>query len=192
MKKVESLLECKLDDISIVELKTVKEKYFELLEKHKFPKPPADGDFSEMIHYFKRKDETNPIAIGPYKNITPFEAANRIASDLVIINGLLQLVDSEPGLVNAKFTLRLGTTYIKNKGDFTIETDVETLEGEAFNVAPSFLKDKLAKTIKKWSQKEKLKYILVNNEAFEHINIQILDNRVFKVKKWDKDTQSRK
>ncbi len=184
MAKVEFLLKSKLEQITISELKILKEEYFNLLELNKFPKPPISGNAVEMIHYFKRKDEINPISIGPYKNITPFEAANRIASDLVIINGLLKLVE-ENKIENALFTLLLGTTHIKEKGDFTIKKGDNEWEGEAFNVATSFLNAKLQKTKSKWKDNPKLKYILINAEAFEGVIFKSLDERVFKVKNWE-------
>jgi hypothetical protein len=183
MGKVEFLLKSKLESLIVLELEAVKKEYFGLLELNKFPKSPVCQNFSDMIYYFKRKDEKNPISIGPYKNITPFEAANRIASDLVIINGLLQLV-KEKKLENVLFTLRLGTTHVKHKGDFTIKIGMEEFEGEAFNVAPSFLKAKLQKTKSKWKEKE-LSYILINEDAFEGFKGN-LDKIVFKVKEWNK------
>jgi len=47
-----------------------------------------------MIRYFKRKIEGENQSIGHYTGITVFEAANRIASDLVIISGVLQLIET--------------------------------------------------------------------------------------------------
>lgn len=184
MAKVEFLLKNRLTDIDVEDLLSIKKEYFDLLKRNKFPKPPKCRNFSKMIHYFKRKDENNPIAIGTYKNITPFEAANRIASDLVIINGLLQLINDKK-MENAVLTIRLGTTHIKDKGDFTIKLGSDEFEGEAFNVAPSFLKDKLQKTLQKWKT-PKLKYILINDEAFHGVTINNLDERVIKVRDWDK------
>lgn len=182
MAKVDFLLESKLDEgITVSELEAVKKEYFELLENNKFPKPPEGENFNDMIQYFKRKDENNPIAIGPYKNITPFEAANRIASDLVIINGLLQLIKDKK-IEKALFILRLGTTHIKGKGDFTIKLENDELEGEAFNVAPSFLKAKLNKTVNKWKG-HKLDYILINEDAFDGFTKQ-LDKRIIKINCW--------
>ena len=184
MSNVESLLKSKLCDVDVAGLKAIKKEYFELLIDNPFSKAPTSGNFYEMINYFKRKDETNPICIGPYKNITPFEAANRIASDLVIINGLLQLERNNPNLKEASFILRLGTTHKKEKGDITIKIGNNEFEGEAFNVAPSFLKTKLNKTLKKWKNNDKLRYILINKDAFEEIHFNSLDKRVVKVEKW--------
>lgn len=187
MKKVDYLFDpIELIKIDYEMLQTCKEKYFGFLNDNPFPTPPNTGAYFEMIHYLKRKDINNPQKIGPYQNITIFEAANRIASDLVIINGIIQLVQDNPLLENACFTLRLGILHEKGKGDFTIHFEDEDFEGEAFNVAPSFLNVKLRNTISKWNKDEnvgKLKYILVNDGAFEFIS-RPLDERVFKVKNW--------
>jgi hypothetical protein len=180
--KVESLLKSNIENIDFAGLMAVKKEYYELLEKNKFPKSPENQNFFEMIHYFKRKDENNPVAIGPYKNITLFEAANRIASDLVIINGLLQLI-KEHQLINPIMTLRLGITHQKGKGDFTIKVAGEEFEGEAFNVAPSFLSIKLNKTNKKWKDGN-LKYILINSDAFEYGKYKKENERILKIEKW--------
>lgn len=182
MAVVQFLLKSELEAIDFSGLKSVKKEYFDLLEANVFPKAPENNNFFEMINYLKRKDENNPISIGPYRNITPFEAANRIASDLVIINGLLQLIKEkyiDP--LNTVFTLRLGTTHIKDKGDFTIKTGAEESEGEAFNVAPSFFKSKLNKTLKKWKGKN-LHYIFINEDAFEEFKSDKLNIKVIKVR----------
>ena len=186
MKKVNYLFdrETELKEINYQALIAFKARYFQLLEDNPFPLPPNSGSFYEMIQYLKRKDETKPLKIGVYENITPFEAANRIASDLVIINGLLQLVASKPELKEAQFTLNLGTTHKKDRGDFTIFINGEEHEGEAFNVAPTFLKQKMRNTLNKWKEKSELKYILVNEEAFAFYGATKLDERVFKVINW--------
>ncbi|SHG82440.1 hypothetical protein SAMN05444372_11092 [Flavobacterium micromati] len=186
MKKVKYLFErdTELKDINYQALIAFKARYFQLLEEHPFPPAPTAGSHYEMINYLKRKDESKPINIGVYHNITPMEAANRIASDLVIINGLIQLVASKTELKEAKFTLRLGTTHHIGKGDFTIKINGEEHEGEAFNVAPTFLKSKMNTTTKKWLSNDILKHILINEEAFAFIGASLVDKRVFKVENW--------
>lgn len=186
MKKVTYLFEkSEIGNIDYETLLNFKKRYFNLLEENPFAQPPQ-GTYFEMINYLKRKDINNPQKIGPYQNITIFEAANRIASDLVIINGIIQLVDKHPELIMARFTLRLGILHEKGKGDFTIHLDDQDFEGEAFNVAPSFLKVKLRNTISKWDKGEnlgQLKHILVNDEAFEFDEPK--DKRVLRVKNWE-------
>ncbi|MBK7888416.1 MAG: hypothetical protein IPJ86_14400 [Bacteroidetes bacterium] len=193
MAKVICLLQSKTENISYTELQLLQQEYYSLL-KNKFQPPPKTGDCIEMIQYLKRKDETQPFKIGPYENITPFEAANRIASDLVIIKGLRQLIMLDKISSKATFTLRLGTKHEKQKGDFSIITSKNSYEGEAFNVAPSFYKDKLNQTLSKWRAIKKehqiqLKYMLINNEAVKDSDYQRLHTEGIKligVKDWFK------
>lgn len=189
MQKVDYLFEnSEIVNIDYETFLNFKKRYFNLLEQNPFTQPPSEGTYFEMIRYLKRKDITNPQKIGPYKNITIFEAANRIASDLVIINGIIQLVAKYPELLVARFTLRLGILHEKGRGDFTIHLDNHDFEGEAFNVAPSFLKVKLRSTISKWKKSEnrdQLMYILVNDEALNFIGKAKIDDRVFRVKNWE-------
>lgn len=172
----------------------LQEEYHSLLRENMFQPPPKSGECLEMIHYLKRKDEDNPVKIGVYENITPFEAANRIASDLVIIKGLIQLISEDKMSSTAKFTFRLGTKHEKEKGDFSIVTNKGCFEGEAFNVAPSFYKDKLNQTLSKWraikrKKQVDLKYMLVNNESMMESDYARLNKKNIKligVKSWDK------
>lgn len=193
MPKVICLLTSNTEEIGYSGLIVLQQEYYSLL-KNKFQTPPASGDCIKMIHYLKRKDEDNPVKIGVYENITPFEAANRIASDLVIITGLLQLIKLEKISSKAKFTLRLGTKHEKHKGDFSIKTNRGFFEGEAFNVAPSFYKYKLNQTLSKWRKIKKeykihLDYMLINDEAVIESDYQRLNAEGIKligVKDWDK------
>ena len=195
MSKVICLLTSNTEEINYSGLIALQKEYYSLL-KNKFQPPPAGGDCIKMIHYLKRKDEDNPVKIGPYENITPFEAANRIASDLVIIKGLLQLIIQEKISSKATFTLRLGTKHEKQKGDFSIKTNRGCYEGEAFNVAPSFYKDKLNQTLSKWRKikeeyKIDLKYMLINNEAViesDYKRFKTEGIKLIGVKGWDKIT----
>lgn len=171
--------------INYDELLNLKAIFFRYLKKNPIQFPHSN-DLIDQVKFLKRKDLDSPLTIGVYSNITILEAVNRIASDLVIINGLIQFVESNSKYQNAKFTLRLGTTHHEKRGDFTIYTDEVELEGEAFNVAPTFLKVKLRNTINKWKDNAALKVILVNEEAFLGNNFKVLDQRVFKVKNWDK------
>ena len=169
------------DNISLEGLNKLKIKYWSLLRENPFPKPPVSGSSIEMIKYFKRKEKNSLVKIGPYVGISVFEAANRIASDLVIINGILQLITDEKEPCNSDIILRLGNKHVKNKGDFTINEK----EGEAFNVAASFYKIKYRNTTKKWIDKE-LHYILVNAEVFDEIIEGVLDPKIIKVNNWEK------
>ena len=170
------------DNIKKPQLEQLKAKYWEYMEAYPFPKPPAEGRSIDMIKYFKRTVANEIHQIGPYSGISVFEAANRIASDLVIINGVLQLLKDGKEPVDAVITVRLGNKHVKDRGDFTINNK----EGEAFNVAASFYSGKLSYTNRKWLGKE-LSYILVNAEVTG--NIVDIDERshaeVIRVKNWD-------
>lgn len=76
------------------------------------------------------------VGTGPYPNVTLFEAANRIMTDLVILYGVRWL------LKNDVFPF---DTYVVEYGnddkqgfDIRASSDTAALIGEAFNVAPSF------------------------------------------------------
>ncbi len=168
------------DNIGFEGLLALKRRYWETLKLHPFPAAPVNGNAAEMIHYFKRKINGLNEAIGPYTGLSVFEAANRIATDLVIINGVLQLIKERPELNGLKITVRLGNRHEAGKGDFTIGDK----EGEAFNVAASFYKAKLRMTDNKWKSGKPI-YILVNAEVFDEIKGENLRGDVVKVAGWD-------
>jgi len=170
------------DEINIKQLLELRRKYCRLLRENRFPDPPINGNTFDMIKYFKRKVDGKHLPVGPYKNISVFEAANRIATDMVIINGIIQLVNEKKEPKDSKFTLRLGNKHVKKMGDFTINGK----EGEAFNVAPSFYYGKLRSTNKKWAL-DKLDYILVNADVFDEFKNDNTNVKVIPVFDWDKD-----
>ena len=165
--------------INHLELTALKQSYWRFLEQHPFPPAPNHQDTVSMLNYLKR--DKKPI--GPYLDITVFEAANRIATDLIIINGLLQLTAAEPALQQEKYTLRLGNQHKKGQGDFSIGDQ----QGEAFNVAPSFLQGKLSATLKKWRQEQgTLSYIFVNAEVADLLGSEKQGIKIIKVYNWQK------
>ena len=168
------------DRIDFNGLLRLKRKYWRLLELYPFPKPPVNGEVPEMLSYFKRKSH-DCSQIGHYSNISVFEAANRIATDLVIINGAIQLAEANEDIKQGKFTLRLGTRHDPDFGDITIGNS----EGEAFNVAPSYLSEKLRKTKSKWFNGG-LQYIFINEEVAEKLRDIDGGTQIIKVKNWSK------
>lgn len=97
---------------------------------------PKTKEVIEMIHYAKRKLAGEQHAIGAYANITVFEAANRIASDLVILKGIKDLLESYfKDDADCRITMHLGTAHVKGEGDFIIHSRGNEFHGEAFNVA---------------------------------------------------------
>ncbi|MGC7837667.1 hypothetical protein ACPZMI_04265 [Pseudomonas wayambapalatensis] len=87
------------------------------------------------------------VGTGPYPDVTLFEAANRIMSDLVILNGVAGLL-REATFPFTEYTVEFGNED-KNGYDIRASSPTETLIGEAFNVAPSFFQGKKATALQK-------------------------------------------
>lgn len=144
-------------------IKKLKEDYrVALSQKHPFPHFKGTA-YPSLLQVLKRDSFT----IGPYINITIFEAANRIASDLTLLEGVLQLFKNKSITGSAIVKLRLGTMQEKGKGDFSVFDSGNELQGEAFDVAPSFFKIKLYKTLKKWNDDKTFKYVVFNSDCLD-------------------------
>ncbi|MFD2642793.1 hypothetical protein [Pseudomonas japonica] len=87
------------------------------------------------------------VGVGPYPDVTLFEAANRIMSDLVILNGIAGLL-REKSFPFTEYTVEFGNED-KNGFDIRASSPTQTLIGEAFNVAPSFFQGKKSSALKK-------------------------------------------
>lgn len=148
--------------LSREELRKVKSNYLDLLKKQPFPEK-IGTDYPSVLSILKR----DRLTIGPYTDISIFEAANRIATDLTLIEGVLYLFEKK--LIGASATVRilLGTMQEKNKGDFSIFENESETQGEAFDVAPSFFVSKLYKTLKKWKGRSDLKFIIFNQNCLD-------------------------
>jgi len=143
------------ENISYNEFLAVREEYLNLLNMNKFPIFDCT-DTIEILKFLKREKKN----ICCYESITPFEAANRIGSDLVLLNGIQQIISSNQSLIDCKISISLGNENTQ-MGDFKIGES----HGEVFNVAQSFFKSKLRNTLIKWSRlTPTLKYILYNSE----------------------------
>ena len=90
------------------------------------------------------------VGAGPYPQVTLFEAANRIMSDLVILNGIAGLL-REKTFPFTEYTVEFGNED-RNGFDIRASSPSETLIGEAFNVAPSFFQGKKASALRKLRQ----------------------------------------
>jgi hypothetical protein len=103
--------------------------------------------------------------IGPYPDVSLFESANRIMTDLVILNGVKWLL-TESGLEFEAYTVEYGHEN-NNRFDIQASKDGRTLIGEAFNVAPSFFQGKKAAMIKKLRIDEdaEIKLVMFNHDA---------------------------
>jgi len=87
------------------------------------------------------------VGTGPYPNVSLFEAANRIMSDLVILKSVKYLITSERIPFN-EFKVEYGNEN-NNSHDIMAVNGKLTLVGEAFNVAPSFYQTKKRASIRK-------------------------------------------
>jgi hypothetical protein len=146
-----------IEPLNLPSIIQLKKEYLQHLAENPFP-PLTGGDYRSVLHHLKRKSHK----IGPYKDITIFEAANRIASDLTLMEGVIHLFKKSP---SARVKLRLGTMQAKDKGDFTFFDNGKEFQGEAFDVAPSFFTSKLYKTLHKWEDREDIKYIVFNKNV---------------------------
>ncbi len=120
-----------------------KKKYLESIRNNEYTLLKTN-DILEMIQNIKR----SPEKIGPYQNISIFEALNRIGSDLVLVSGAELLFNGALKDIKVKtIKLNMGNTH---GFDFIIETnDSKTIYGEAFNAAESFCKEKMRQAINK-------------------------------------------
>lgn len=134
--------------------------YFSELKKNNFPEIRADN-IPDYISQVKRPLKKQ---IGRYNGISFFEAINRIASDLILWYGLEILINDVLQLREiGKIALCLGNKNIPEQGDLLIHVNGSALNGEAFNTAKSFFKQKLNYTLEKWRKKQ-LHYILCNSD----------------------------
>jgi hypothetical protein len=108
------------------------------------------------------------VGSGPYPNVTLFEAANRIMTDLVILHGVKWLLDNDVFPFDS-YMVEYG---IENTKGFDIRATAggKTLIGEAFNVAPSFFQSKKCAMLKKLRSPTAVadfKIIMVNHDAVQ-------------------------
>lgn len=106
------------------------------------------------------------VGAGPYPNVTLFEAANRIMTDLVMLHGVRWLLKHEV-FPFREYTVEFGHG---NEGahDIVASDGGKALIGEVFNVAPSLFSMKKSKTLKKLraaNTKADYRVILVNHDA---------------------------
>lgn len=142
------------------------DSYKKALKEHPFPVPYQVGaTVEEVIKGLKRQSHD---WIGPYQNLTIFEASNRIASDLIMLEGLSHLNAME-GVV--ELMVLLGNIQVTGMGDFLLKTKSGAeFHGEGFSTAPSFFSGKLSGTLKKWKKESgqtpgSLSFIIFNSSA---------------------------
>ena len=115
-----------------------------------------------LLHALKR----NQIGVGPYPNVSMFEAANRILSDLVIFTGISGLL-ADKSFSFDEYRVELG--HEDNNGfDIIAESGEVRLVGEAFNVAKSYFNTKKLNALKKLRGagiSADLKLLMYNHDA---------------------------
>lgn len=145
------------------ELEDLNVNYLESLERFPFPKI-QDWSYQSVIKELKRDLKKQ---IGPYTDLTIFEAANRIATDLTLIRGILQMFSDGIIGIEDNVEIQMGTMQGKGKGDFIVCSGNETEKGrgESFNVASSFFTSKMNRTLRSWKDNSSLKYIVFNGDC---------------------------
>jgi hypothetical protein len=91
-----------------------------------------------------------PIGGGPYPKVSPFETANRVLSDLIILFGVKLLLSgisvADMSFPFNSYSVALGT---QSGTDVLADEGDNHLLGEAFNVAPTFYQTKRAQAVKR-------------------------------------------
>ena len=104
---------------------------------------------ADNVLSFLTKLKREKVTTGPYPNVTLFEAANRIMTDLTILFGIKSLLDNKIKEINFEtYTVEFGNENF-NSHDITAERNGQKLIGEAFNVAESFFQTKKTSALKK-------------------------------------------
>ena len=99
----------------------------------------------QMLTDLKRKK----MESGPYPNVTLFESANRIMSDLTILYGIKALLDGAIiGIDFDEYCVEFGHDNY-NENDISARDGRNKLIGEGFNVAKSFFQPKKTSALKK-------------------------------------------
>lgn len=145
------------------EFEGAKIAYLKTLEENNYSIKKASNIY-ELINNIKR----TPEKVGPYCNISVFEALNRIGSDLVLLSGTAKLFQEEvEGIKPIKIHLKMGTTH---GFDFEVFlNDDKVIYGEAFNAAESFCKHKMRQAIHKLIDTNATEAIVFVNKDVEEI-----------------------
>ena len=119
-----------------------------------------------LLHKIKREK----MSTGPYPNVSLFEAANRMMTDLTILYGIRSLLTKN--IFDFEFDnylVEFGNESF-NKHDIISEKDGFSLFGEAFNVAESFFQTKKSSSLKKLRKSKTEKDIILiiyNSDAIK-------------------------
>lgn len=113
-----------------------------------------------------KRDKTNS---GPYSDVSLFEGANRIMTDLVILHGVKWMLNNNEIFPFNKYTVEYGNED-RNENDIESSAGNNRLSGEAFNVARSFFQGKksaMLRKLRKIENQTNYKVILVNSDAIK-------------------------
>ena len=131
-----------------------------------------------LLHALKRTQRD----FGIYTDVTLFEAANRIMSDLVILHGVKFLLENRAVFPFDSYTVELGNED-RNGFDIRASADGRTLVGEGFNVAVSFFSTKNRHALKKMRSKATAatyRIVVANADAVtESYRPDLTDNEYF-------------
>jgi len=106
------------------------------------------------------------VGTGPYPEVSMFEAANRIMTDIVILRGIKWLIKSSRTPFT-EFRVEYGNED-KHSHDITAENCGIRMAAEAFNVAPSFFQTKKRLSTKKLANSEfnpDYKLVIANSDS---------------------------
>ena len=104
---------------------------------------------SENVLKFLTDLKRKKLNSGPYPNVTLFESANRIMSDLTILYGIKELLNGAISDIKYdEYQVEFGHDNYNNN-DIYASDGISKLIGEGFNVAKSFFPTKKANALKK-------------------------------------------
>jgi hypothetical protein len=116
--------------------------------KNKLSEIPLYIGSSNILEFLIQIKRT-PLHNGPYPDVSFFEAANRIMSDLVILYGVQDLLNGKiPEICFSKYTVDLGHGNTQMH-DIMAKKNTEELIGEAFNVSESLFQSKTRDSLNK-------------------------------------------
>ncbi len=120
---------------------------------------------SENVLSFLTDLKRKKLDSGPYPNVTLFESANRIMSDLTILYGIKELLNGVISEINYdEYKVEFGHDNY-NDNDIYASDGITKIIGEGFNVAKTFFPTKKANALKKMRAQisENDKLILIYN-----------------------------
>jgi len=162
--------------LSKKEFEVAKKSYLKTLEENNYSIKNASNIY-ELINNIKR----TPQKVGPYQNISVFEALNRIGSDLVLLSGATALFNNKlEGIKPEKIHLKMGTTH-----GFDFEVFLKNgkvVYGEAFNAAESFCKHKMRQAIHKLTANNAKEGIIFVNEAVKPVIEKYVNKKEYRSK----------